>query len=37
MVSNLLETDVENVLDTAFGDADEELLVVDPGDDRIAR
>jgi len=30
MVSNLLETDVENVLDAAFAGDDEELFVVDP-------
>ncbi|WP_435074387.1 transcriptional regulator TbsP [Halorubrum sp. HHNYT27] len=35
MVSNLLETDVENVLDTAFGGDDEELLVVDPSAETI--
>ena len=30
MVSNVLETDVEAVLDAAFGGTDEKLLVVDP-------
>ncbi len=30
MVSNLLETDMEAILDEAFGGADGELLVVDP-------
>ncbi|OYR45020.1 MULTISPECIES: transcriptional regulator TbsP [unclassified Halorubrum] len=35
MVSNLLETDVENVLDTAFAGDDDELLVVDPSAETI--
>jgi hypothetical protein len=35
MVSNLLETDVENVLDTAFAGDNEELLVVDPSAETI--
>ncbi|WP_049906537.1 transcriptional regulator TbsP [Halorubrum aidingense] len=35
MVSNLLEADVENVLETAFTGGDEELLVVDPSAETI--
>ncbi len=35
MVSNILEADVENVLDAAFADGDEELLVVDPSAETI--
>ncbi|WP_123622640.1 transcriptional regulator TbsP [Halorubrum sp. CSM-61] len=35
MVSNLLETDVENVLDAAFAGDDEELFVVDPSAETI--
>ena len=35
MVSNLLETDVENVLDEAFAGTDDELLVIDPSEETI--
>jgi len=35
MVSNLLETDIENVLDAAFTGSDERLLVVDPSAETI--
>ncbi|GAB6880165.1 DUF5821 family protein [Halorubrum gandharaense] len=35
MVSNLLEADIENILETAFSETDGELLVIDPSAETI--